>query len=232
MQLFISTHSLGFIKMKTTLLICVFILLSASIALSVTHTIINSGFTFSPSALTINQGDTVNFVLGSLHDAIEVSQATWNANGTTSNGGFQVPFGGGIVVSLSQGTHYYVCSNHVLLGMKGTITVNLSSGVQTIDNKLPSSFKLSQNFPNPFNPSTSISYSIAQPSFISLKIFNILGEEVETLIESESAPGRYEVIWNGSTQSSGMYFYQLKAKSISNNSNQLFVETKRLLLIK
>jgi len=218
--------------MKTTSIICVIILLSTSMALSVTHTITNVGLTFSPSTLTINEGDTVNFVLPILHDAVEVSQATWNANGTTSNGGFQVPFGGGMVISLSAGTHYYVCTNHVLFGMKGTITVNPLTGVKTIDNNFPSSFKLNQNFPNPFNPSTNISYSIAQPSFITLKIFNILGEEVQTLVEGESSPGMFNIVWDGRTQSSGMYFYQIVAMSPSNHSKQLYTETKRLILVK
>jgi plastocyanin len=62
-------------------------------SVSVTHTILNSGFSFSPSTLTINLGDTVKFVLASIHNAREVSQTTWNANGTTSNGGFETPFG-------------------------------------------------------------------------------------------------------------------------------------------
>ena len=207
-------------------------ILSVSVALSVTHTIINSGFTFSPNNLTITQGDTVNFVLASIHDAIEVSQATWNANGTTSNGGFQVPFGGGMVASLAPGTHYYVCTNHVLAGMKGTITVNPVTSVQIIENSTPSSFKLNQNFPNPFNPVTSISFSIPRSSFITLKVFNLLGEEIQTLIEGEVAPGSYKTVWNGSQQSSGMYFYQLKIFNSPGSGEQLFVETKRLLLLK
>jgi plastocyanin len=203
-----------------------------STALSVTHTIINSSFTFSPNALTITQGDTVNFVLASIHDAVEVSQATWNANGTTSNGGFQVPFGGGMVASLASGTHYYVCTNHVLSGMKGTITVNPVTSVQIIENNVPSSFKLNQNFPNPFNPATSISFSIPRSSFITLKVFNIIGEEIQTLIEGELDPGSYKTGWDGSKQSSGMYFYQLKVFDSQGSGEQLFVETKRLLLLK
>ena len=213
--------------MKSILTFMTLFILSVSVALSVTHTIINSGFTFSPNNLTITQGDTVNFVLASIHDAIEVSQATWNANGTTSNGGFQVPFGGGMVASLAPGTHYYVCTNHVLAGMKGTITVNPVTSVQIIENSTPSSFKLNQNFPNPFNPVTSISFSIPRSSFITLKVFNLLGEEIQTLIEGEVAPGSYKTVWNGSQQSSGMYFYQLKIFNSPGSGEQLFVETKR-----
>lgn len=89
-----------------------------------THTIGNSGTSFSPASLSINLGDTVIFSIASSHNAVEVSQATWNGNGNTPlSGGFSVPFGGGTVVPTSTGTYYYVCSPHASLGMKGTITV-------------------------------------------------------------------------------------------------------------
>lgn len=86
----------------------------------------NSGANFVPAAITINLGDTVNFVITNAHDAAEVSQATWNANGNTLlPGGFKTPFGGGMVLpaQLGTGVHYYVCEPHAANGMKGTITV-------------------------------------------------------------------------------------------------------------
>ncbi|MBR9975652.1 MAG: hypothetical protein KFF77_08725 [Bacteroidetes bacterium] len=89
-----------------------------------THTISNSGTSFTPATLSINLGDTVVFSLGTTHNAVEVSQATWNSNGNTPlAGGFSLPFGGGTVVPTATGTYYYVCSPHASLGMKGTITV-------------------------------------------------------------------------------------------------------------
>ena len=87
------------------------------------HTVTNSGFTFTPSLLTVNAGDTVRFQLDSIHNAVEVSQATWDANGNTSNGGFAVDFGGGDVVFNTPGTYYYVCTVHASMGMKGRIVV-------------------------------------------------------------------------------------------------------------
>jgi|GEM_PF-2972667 len=104
-------------------LICSFAILT-TIGWGTTHTVSSSGLTFSPNTITITAGDTVIFVLGSIHDAVEVSQATWNANGITRNGGFAVPFGGGSTVLTVVGTHYYVCENHGPMGMKGIITVN------------------------------------------------------------------------------------------------------------
>jgi len=96
------------------------------VASSTTTTIINSGFTFSPASVTINIGDSVNFALTSIHTVVEVSQATWNANGTTPlSNGFSKGSGGGMVLpaELTLGTHYYVCGNHASLGMKGVIIV-------------------------------------------------------------------------------------------------------------
>lgn len=84
----------------------------------------NSGNTFTPAAITITQGDDVQFNIAFSHDVVEVSQATYNTNGTTSNGGFTLPFGGGNLSGLTPGTYYYVCTPHAAVGMKGTITVN------------------------------------------------------------------------------------------------------------
>ena len=91
-----------------------------------TWTITNSGFTFTPATIYIVLGDSVNFVIASVHNAREVSQTTWNSNGTTAlTGGFQTAFGGGMVLpaQLAVGTHYYVCTPHASIGMKGTIIV-------------------------------------------------------------------------------------------------------------
>lgn len=87
-------------------------------------TVTNSGNTFSPSTVTITQGDTVLFQLAGAHNAQEVSQTTWNANGNSPVIGFQTNFGGGTVTGLTTGTHYYVCSPHASMGMKGRIIVN------------------------------------------------------------------------------------------------------------
>ncbi|MBI2967674.1 MAG: T9SS type A sorting domain-containing protein [Bacteroidetes bacterium] len=100
---------------------------------SATVTVNNSGFTFNPAAITISEGDTVIFSLASAHNTIEVSQSTWNANGSTAlPGGFSTGFGGGMVTGLTAGTHYYVCQPHAGTGMKGTIIVNPATGLQDV----------------------------------------------------------------------------------------------------
>ena len=89
---------------------------------------------------------------------------------------------------------------------------------------LPTEYSLSQNFPNPFNPSTKIKYSIPISSQVSLKIFNTLGEEIETLVNEEKPVGTYEVNWNAANLPSGVYFYRLQAGS--------FVQTRKMILLK
>jgi plastocyanin len=85
-----------------------------------------SGAAFSPNDITITEGDTVKFAIGGSHNAVEVSQSTWNNNQSTAlNGGFSVGFGGGTLLpaKLPVGIHYYVCTPHAAFGMKGIIRV-------------------------------------------------------------------------------------------------------------
>lgn len=98
-----------------------------------------------------------------------------------------------------------------------------SSSIE-VDVNTPEKFSLEQNYPNPFNSSSVIKYSIPKSSQVSLKIFNTLSEEIETLINEEKPAGIYELTWNASTLPSGVYFYQLNAGD--------FVETKKMILLK
>ena len=92
------------------------------------------------------------------------------------------------------------------------------------NNSIPTSFNLSQNYPNPFNPSTRINYSVPYNSLIKIKLFDILGNEVATLVNEEKPAGNYELLFIATKLSSGIYFYQLKAGD--------FVETKKMILMK
>jgi len=93
----------------------------------------------------------------------------------------------------------------------------------TIENK-PSNFELAQNYPNPFNPSTTIQFQIPKSSFVNLKVYDILGKEVATLVNEEKPLGTYEVTWYAEHVPSGVYFYRIQAGN--------FVETKKLVLLK
>lgn len=112
-----------------------------------TWTINNSGATFTPATITIKLGDSVNFVIANSHNVLEVSQATYDQNGTTALlGGFQMPFGGGLVLpaQLGVGTHYYVCTPHASLSMKAIIIVESTTSIA--EDKLATNVNV---FPNP-----------------------------------------------------------------------------------
>lgn len=93
-----------------------------------------------------------------------------------------------------------------------------------LENNFPNTFTLSQNYPNPFNPSTKISFSVPKKSFVTIKVYDILGKEIAMLINSEKSIGNYELEFNGSSLSSGIYFYRMQAGD--------FVDTKKLILLK
>jgi hypothetical protein len=87
-----------------------------------------------------------------------------------------------------------------------------------------SDFRLNQNYPNPFNPSTIISYQLPVKSFVSIKVFDILGKEVRTLVNEERDAGRYSFDFDGASLSSGIYFYQIKTGNFS--------DIKKMILMK
>ncbi|MEP7145631.1 MAG: YCF48-related protein, partial [bacterium] len=111
---------------------------------------------------------------------------------------------GGIILSTAKG---------------GTII----SGI-TQNNSLSTDFLLFQNYPNPFNPSTKIQYSLPNNSYVTLKVYNIIGREMQTLVSKEQRSGNYEIEFSGNNLPSGVYFYRLEASN--------FVQTKRMVLIK
>ncbi len=98
-------------------------------------TISNSGDAFSPATVSIAEGDTLVFDIENMHDAVEVSEATYNANGNTPlSNGFSVPFGGGTVLpaKLTAGRHWFVCSPHAQIGMKGIINVGAPTAITEV----------------------------------------------------------------------------------------------------
>jgi photosystem II stability/assembly factor-like uncharacterized protein len=111
----------------------------------------------------------------------------------------------------------------------GTLSHGIFRTVQPVvsatESKIrPSCFELGQNYPNPFNPTTNFRFRIVDFGLVSLKVFDVLGREVTTLVNEVRAPGSYTVRWDGSGQPSGVYFYRLQAQG--------FVETKKMVLQK
>ncbi len=90
--------------------------------------------------------------------------------------------------------------------------------------EIPISYKLFQNYPNPFNPRTTIKYGIPERTFVELRIYDILGREVELLVNGEQEAGYYEIEFNATKLSSGIYLYRLQAGN--------FIQTKKMVLLR
>jgi methionine-rich copper-binding protein CopC len=102
------------------------------------------------------------------------------------------------------------------------VTVALSGAPAS--NGLPTSFELAQNYPNPFNPTTTIGFALPQPSHVRLSVYNILGQQVETLIDQDMPAGNHNVEWEASRYSSGIYFYRLEADGFTDTHKMAFIK--------
>ena len=121
-------------------------------------------------------------------------------------------------------------TNIIYIGTaKGLYKKSLVTAIEDYIVNLPSEYLLYQNYPNPFNPSTIISYQVAEKSFITLKVYDVLGNEIKSLVAEEKSLGDYQVEFNGTELTSGVYFYILTA--ITDNGKRI-KEGKKMLLIK
>jgi plastocyanin len=177
------------------------------------------GFAYSPSTLSVSVGDIVewqgDFITHPLSSTtIPAGAPSWhNGTGTVFD----------YVVGVA-GTYNYQCDVHGSGGMVGSF-VAAATGVDNEQNSgQPASFRLGQNFPNPFNPSTTIRFELPRASWVTLKVYNALGEEVAALVDGVKPAGQHEVKFEGSALPSGVYFYRLQAGT--------FVATKRLVVLK
>ena len=136
-----------------------------------------------------------------------------------------IVYDAGTIIDIGSGSD--VCADTIIIN--GTQTgvgtfCNAPVAVESDSISIPDKFELSQNYPNPFNPSTAIRYQLPMTSHISLKVYDVLGNEVLTLIDQEKPAGSYEAEIDASQLSSGVYLYKIQAGS--------FVETKKMILLK
>jgi hypothetical protein len=174
----------------------------------------------------------------------------WDSNGYATSFRLQLStdtnFNNIVIDSTLSNTPLVVRPNFLGLGVKYFWRVNATNslgtsdwsviwkftiretGISVISSEIPSEYMLFNNFPNPFNPSTSIRYSIPyRPpgnTFVTLKIYDVTGKEVAMLVNQNQKPGTYEVTFGANSVSSGIYFYQIQAGS--------FMQTKKMVLIK
>ncbi|MGA7161385.1 MAG: T9SS type A sorting domain-containing protein [Bacteroidota bacterium] len=172
--------------------------------------------TFVDSVLSITQ--TVNSSVGTFNNCLEICESHFDSTGT----------------AIWREYHYYAYGVGMVKNER-TMPANeahtdelVSYGTTGVHdnavNLTPKTFSLSQNYPNPFNPSTSIRYQLPEKSYVTLKVFTLLGKEIATLVNKELPAGSYSIEWNAVALSSGVYFYHLQAGNYS--------ETKKLVLLK
>jgi hypothetical protein len=107
----------------------------------------------------------------------------------------------------------------------GWVVMNVLPPILNVEiGNIPSDYKLAQNFPNPFNPTTTIRYQIPEPAFVIIRVFDVLGNEIETLLNEEKIAGSYEAEFDGSGLTSGIYYYKITAGEFS--------QTNKMVLIK
>ncbi len=147
----------------------------------------------------------------------------WEQRYNGTGNGFDFPSS----ISLDKSNNVYLCGNST--GSSGnldmvTIKFSQSTGISTIGQNIPASFMLKQNFPNPFNPQTTIQFSINESTSAAMKIYNSIGIEVETIFIGNIRAGIYETSWNAENFPGGIYYCTLYADNFS--------ETIKMLLVK
>ncbi len=114
-----------------------------------------------------------------------------------------------------------------LMNLEKIIDTNLEliTGIRNLpEETVPNEFELMQNYPNPFNPTTTIEFTIPKHALVNIKIYNVLGKEISTLVNEEFKAGAYQIQLNAKSLSSGLYFYRISAGS--------FMQTRKLLVVK
>jgi hypothetical protein len=179
-------------------------------------------------------GDTMNINIYLYHNGSEVSNGHLRSGASTSDwisfnlefSSYEIADSARITLSASiepkDGSG--VKGNSVLYVDNLSFDVLISSLAEQIADKMPGTFVLDQNYPNPFNPSTTISFNLPERSFVSLKLFDLTGREVTTLVAAELPAGHQTIQWNAADMTSGVYFYHLQAGTHN--------ATKKLVLIK
>lgn len=198
----------------------IILFLSGSSFSQTTHDVTVTNFSFSPGELTITVGDAVRWtnVLGT-HNV--------KADDNSFTSGPEAPAPWEFTHTFNAvGMNPYYCEPHGGPGGSGMAGVVIVQNPVSVDDEklIADKFELLQNYPNPFNPTTSIQYAISNRQFVSLKIYEVLGNEIATLVNEEQDRGVYTVNFDASNLASGLYLYRIQAGS--------FTETKKMIIIK
>jgi plastocyanin len=206
---------------KTGFTALLFLLLFAStITYSTTWVVLVGNFQFTPNNLNVTVGDTIKWQwVNDIHTTtsmtIPASAAPWDEPITQTSQTFSYP----VTVA---GNYHYKCTPH-FPGMEGDFQAS-PIGIVPISGSVPAVFNLGQIYPNPFNPVTNIRVDIPRSSFVKLTVYNLLGGEVEVLVNQNLNTGSYSVDWDASKHSSGVYIYKIESAEFS--------DTKKMILVK
>jgi hypothetical protein len=139
-------------------------------------------------------------------------------------GGYSL-YGGGEIGS--NAAFVYLCGDY------GGFSILRNSLITSVDNEreVPTSFQLDQNYPNPFNPTTRLEYSVSLPSNVTIAIYNLLGQKINTFISRNVLPGEHSINFYGANLPTGVYFYQIAVSSIDNRK-MYYTNTKKMVLLK
>ena len=175
------------------------------------------------------KGSGTGMIFGTYYDLITYAfarrttdyGASWGQLQLLDTTGYNLLYGGIMISSYNQ---YITGGNPFGQAAIYHTTNGGIAGVNLLGNLIPVMYTLSQNYPNPFNPVTNLEFGISDLGFVSLKIYDLLGKEVTTLVNEKLSPGTYKYEFDGSGLPSGVYFYRLTAGE--------FMETKRMMLVK
>jgi photosystem II stability/assembly factor-like uncharacterized protein len=201
--------------------------------------------------LTTNNGDEWVQVNNGLTTTYILSFAVSGSNVMAGT------FGGGVFITQDKGANWNAFNDGLIYSIIFSMTASdeyafsgiavnggvwrrpLSDISDVIDESFPFEFKLKQNYPNPFNPSTVIGYQIPVSSNVTLKIYDVLGNEVATLVDEYKPAGKYEIEFNshsgkGRNLTSGVFFYQLLVSALQSKDGKTeeFIQTKKMILMK
>lgn len=189
-----------------------------------THIITNNfDFQFVPDSIHIEIGDTVYFSLLKFHNVVEVSKETYEANGTESNGGFSLSFGGGMVTFAEAGVHYFVCEPHVTgHEMKGRIYVG------AIPTDVPSISLSSVNFdayPVPATDNIRMSFTLKKQAYVTINMIDMTGKVVANILSESQNSGTHEKAYSfGPSIKPGVFFLRIQLDNSKPIVKQIIVQ--------
>lgn len=185
-------------------------------------------YTFTGATADSTNDPISVYVLSSTVPVIEPTTPEINAYATsTKSDATNLGF-----VTIRQGTTG-AAPGLILDGIRvGTSWASILTSVKNLNNGIPQKFELENNFPNPFNPSTTIKFGIPEAGKVTLKIYDAIGKEVATLTENKLEAGNYQYNWNATGLTSGMYFYKLVSVSTNGNTKHNISQVKKMILLK